>query len=165
MHQLFAQLHAAAATQAAPNRARSIGVEAALALCLCMTACSPAACILCFAHTVAVVVPQHVFVPLRGLRAHRRSSRGAPVRRLSWTLTAQLSTLVHGIIGRPSTLIDLADEANPLLRDFVHLAELERLPAFPQVLIADHIETSGLVPLTLYINGLSGYMPSVLVAG
>jgi hypothetical protein len=68
--------------------------------------------------------------------------------------------LVHGLLSRPSTLIDLADEANPLLRDFVRMAELERA-AFPQVLIADHFETAEVVPLTLYINGLSRYLPPV----
>lgn len=85
---------------------------------------------------------------------------------MSWTLTEQVSTLVHGLVAPPSTLIDLADEANPLLRDFVHLAKLERLAAWPQVLIVDHFEAADVVPLALFASGITDRLPPVsLVVG
>jgi hypothetical protein len=65
-----------------------------------------------------------------------------------------LTTFIHGLVSEPSTLIDLAEEANALLPDFLDAALAEGRRDFPQVIIADDFETSYIVPLAMHIIGL-----------
>jgi hypothetical protein len=62
--------------------------------------------------------------------------------------------MARGLLGPPSTLLELADTANPLLPDFVDLMFLERRTRFPHIVIADGFQTALLVPMMLRVNGL-----------
>jgi hypothetical protein len=72
--------------------------------------------------------------------------------RMSWTLTPQITTLIHGLVSYPSTLLQLADSANVLLPDFFDAQLAEGRKEFPQVLITDHFQSAYLVPMSTRIN-------------
>eukprot|EP00892_Ulva_mutabilis_P006794 jgi/Ulvmu1/4487/UM002_0212.1 len=74
--------------------------------------------------------------------------------KLSWTLTPQVTTLLHGLFAYPSTLAELAQQANRLLPDFIDAALAEGRTGFPQILIADEFQDSYLVLLSLRRNQL-----------
>jgi hypothetical protein len=97
----------------------------------------------------------HVYVGIdvakvrKGNVAHVKRHVGC---RMSWTLTPQFTTLVHGLVAYPSTLLQLADAGNALLPDFFDAQIAEGRIEFPQILIADHFQSSYLVPMTTRIN-------------
>jgi hypothetical protein len=62
--------------------------------------------------------------------------------------------MARGLIGPPSTLIELADTANPLLPDFVDMMLLEHKTHLPHIVIADDFQTALLVPTMLHVNDL-----------
>lgn len=72
--------------------------------------------------------------------------------RMSWTLTPQITTLIHGLVSYPSTLLQLADSANVLLPDFFDAELAEGRKDFPQILISDHFQSAYLVPMSTRIN-------------
>lgn len=73
---------------------------------------------------------------------------------MSWTLTPHITTLMHGLFAFPSSLRQLASQANPLLPDFVDAALAEGRTHFPQILIADDVQQAYLVLMALRINHL-----------
>lgn len=81
--------------------------------------------------------------------------------RMSWTLTPQITTLLHGLFAYPSSLAELASKANTLLPDFIDTALAEGRSEFPQILIADEVQDSDIVLMTLHMNRLHSckYVP------
>lgn len=74
---------------------------------------------------------------------------------MSWTLTPQLTTLLHGVVSYPSTLLQLADSANVLMPDFFDAQVAEGRTEFPQILISDHFQSAYLVPMAMRINRIN----------
>jgi hypothetical protein len=72
--------------------------------------------------------------------------------RLSWTLTPNISTMVRGFLGPPSTLLTLAEQANIVLPAFVDAVLQERAPGFPQVLLSDSFQTAHIVAAVIKLN-------------
>lgn len=80
------------------------------------------------------------------------------MRRLSWILTPHITTIAESLFGPPSSLMALADTANPLLGDFLDVAFLSGWKKMPQILMADHYQVADVVALAVQLSGIDDWL-------